>query len=79
MCFLSLEDETGLVNVVVTPDLYQKYRLALLYSALLEIEGTLENREGVRNLKAQGVRALELQAPPEGALRKGDCRSPISR
>lgn len=61
MCFVSLEDETGLLNIVITPDIYQKYRAVLFSSALLEIKGTLESREGVRNVKAQELRPLEPQ------------------
>jgi error-prone DNA polymerase len=58
MCFISLEDETGILNVIITPDLYQKYRLVLLHSPLLDIEGTLESRDGVRNVRAELVRPL---------------------
>jgi DNA-directed DNA polymerase III PolC len=60
MCFISLEDETGLMNIIITPDLYQKCRLTLLHSSLLEIEGCLEYREGVRNIKAHNVRPLNV-------------------
>ena len=59
MCFISLEDETGLLNIVITPDIYQKVRTVLFSSALLEVEGHLESREGVRNVKAHAVRGLE--------------------
>jgi DNA-directed DNA polymerase III PolC len=65
MCFVSLEDETGIFNVVCTPDIYMKYRLVLLHSVLIEVEGQLESREGVRNVKAQVIRTL---TPPATAL-----------
>jgi DNA polymerase-3 subunit alpha/error-prone DNA polymerase len=58
MCFVSLEDETGLINVVITPDLYQKVRMVLMTTPLLEVDGVMENREGVRNIKAQMIRPL---------------------
>jgi error-prone DNA polymerase len=58
MCFISLEDETGLMNIVITPDIYQKVRLVLTQSPLLEVVGKLENREGVRNIKAHDVRPM---------------------
>jgi DNA polymerase III alpha subunit len=60
MCFISLEDETGLLNIIITPDLYQKCRMTLLHSALIEVEGRLEYREGVRNIKAHNVRPLAV-------------------
>jgi DNA-directed DNA polymerase III PolC len=63
MCFVSLEDETGLINIVITPDIYQKHRLTLLHTPLLEVEGHLESRQGVRNVKATVIRALS--APPQ--------------
>jgi DNA polymerase-3 subunit alpha/error-prone DNA polymerase len=63
MCFISLEDETGLMNLIVTPDLYQKYRMILLHSPLLEAEGWLENRDGVRHIRLRDIRPLLLHGP----------------
>lgn len=60
MCFVSLEDETGLMNLVVTPDLYKKYRSTLLNSVLLDIEGRLEFRDGVRNIRARTIEPLNI-------------------
>ena len=53
--FLTLEDETGLVNVTVRPDLFDRRHAVLVGSNLLEIEGTLQNREGT------SVRAIEAR------------------
>ncbi|MBK8204017.1 MAG: hypothetical protein IPK68_17465 [Bdellovibrionales bacterium] len=50
--FLTLEDETGFFNIVLTPQVYQTYRLTLLKSPLLEVQGILEKCEGVINIKA---------------------------
>lgn len=50
--FLTLEDETGFFNIVLTPQVYQAYRLTLLKSPLLEVQGVLEKCEGVINIKA---------------------------
>ena len=58
MCFVSLEDETGIMNIVISPDVYQKHRLTLLSYPLLEIVGLLEKVDGVCNIKAQNLRAL---------------------
>ena len=58
MCFVSIEDETGLMNIVITPDIYQKCRLTLMQSSLLDVEGRLESRQGVRNVRAVVVRPL---------------------
>ena len=59
MCFVSLEDETGIMNLVITPDLYQKTRLTLLSYSLIDVEGRLENIEGVRNIRAFAIHPLK--------------------
>jgi len=67
MCFLTLEDETGTANAFVTPPLYQRWRLVLNTSALLEVEGPLERVDGVTHVRA--VRFRRLEAPsgmPDG-------------
>ncbi len=58
MCFVSLEDETGLFNIVMTPDVYQKCRLVLQQVSLIEVEGHLQSYSGVSNVKARVLRAL---------------------
>jgi error-prone DNA polymerase len=45
--FLTLEDETGLVNVIVRPDVYERYRRVIRQSTSLVIEGTLQKEYGV--------------------------------
>jgi error-prone DNA polymerase len=55
--FLTLEDETGLINVTVRPDLYTRQQVLLVSAGLLEIDGVLETREGI-SLRALEARAL---------------------
>jgi error-prone DNA polymerase len=50
--FLSMEDETGIANVIVTPDLYERQRLLVTRSKFLLIEGALQNQDGVIHVKA---------------------------
>jgi DNA-directed DNA polymerase III PolC len=59
MCFISMEDETGIMNIVITPDIYQNCRLVLQQTPLLDIEGYLESQNGVRNIRARVVRPLQ--------------------
>jgi error-prone DNA polymerase len=67
MCFLTLEDETGTANAVVTPPLYERARVVLNTSPLLEVEGRLERVDGVTHVRAERFRRLEARAPvPEG-------------
>jgi error-prone DNA polymerase len=56
--FLTLEDEEGLMNVVVEPDIYQKYRILIRLEPLLLVKGTLEKKEGLMNIKAKDLQVL---------------------
>jgi error-prone DNA polymerase len=60
--FLSLEDETGIANVIVTPDVFEQYRLTLVGAPFLFIEGTLQNVDGVVSVKASSIEALAAWA-----------------
>jgi error-prone DNA polymerase len=64
--FISLEDETGTVNAVVYPDVYEKNRLVIAEERFLEIEGAVQTADGVTHLRAWKVRAL--RAPLPGVL-----------
>ncbi len=58
--FLSLEDETGVSNAIITPDLFQKNRLLLATEQFLLIEGILQNQDGVISVKAARVSPLDI-------------------
>ncbi len=58
--FLTLEDEGGMVNIVVEPQLFDTQRHAIVNNAALEIEGELERQQDVLNVKAKHIRALPL-------------------
>jgi error-prone DNA polymerase len=53
--FLSLEDETGIANVIVTPGLFARQRLALVTAPLLLVEGILQSQDGVVSIRADRV------------------------
>jgi error-prone DNA polymerase len=59
-CFLTLEDETGIGNAVVTPDLFQRHRAVIHTAALLLVEGPLQVVEGVIHLRARRFTPLAL-------------------
>ena len=52
--FFNLEDETGLLNVVVLPEIWNEHRKVARRNPGLIIRGTLEYRYGVTNLVARG-------------------------
>jgi error-prone DNA polymerase len=56
--FLSLEDETGVANAIVTPDLFHQNRLLLTSERFLAIEGILQNQDNVISVKAERVLPL---------------------
>ncbi len=56
--FLSLEDESGIANVIITPDLFQKNRLLLVSERFLLVEGVLQNVDRVVSVKADKVTPL---------------------
>jgi error-prone DNA polymerase len=56
--FLSMEDETGIANVIVTPDLYERDRIVVTRSKFLLVEGPLQNQDGVIHVKATRLSAL---------------------
>ena len=58
--FLSLEDETGIANVIVHPDLYEKHRLVINREKFLRVEGTLQNQDNVISIKAQSVHPVNF-------------------
>jgi error-prone DNA polymerase len=61
--FISIEDETGICNVVVTPDLFEANRLTLVNEPYLLIEGPLQNVDEVIHVLAKKVDRLEAASP----------------
>jgi error-prone DNA polymerase len=60
--FLSMEDESGISNIIITPDLYDRERVLILQGKFLLIEGRLQNQDGVVHVKAARVASLTISA-----------------
>jgi len=58
--FLSLEDETGIANVIVHPDLFEKQRVLVTQGKFLLVEGTLQNQDLVVHVKATHLAPLAV-------------------
>jgi error-prone DNA polymerase len=58
--FLSNEDETGISNTIIHPNLYEQNRVAVTRGKFLMVEGVLQNQDGVISVKASAVRVLQL-------------------
>jgi error-prone DNA polymerase len=60
--FLSLEDESGVANAIVTPDMFDQYRFALLQEPFLLVEGMLQNLDRVISVKAARIEGLAAKS-----------------
>jgi error-prone DNA polymerase len=65
--FLSMEDETGILNVVVTPKRFERQALLISNSPLLLVRGTLQVEHGVVNLRGETFHALKADAGEDWA------------
>jgi error-prone DNA polymerase len=61
--FISMEDETGIANIIVSPNLYERNRLVLKRRKFLIVGGSLQNKDSVLHVKA-----VQLVALGDGAL-----------
>jgi error-prone DNA polymerase len=57
--FLTLEDETGISNVIVRPDVYDEQRVPIVEASFVIVEGLLQQEDGVTAVRAERVQALE--------------------
>src|SRR5207248_5556806 len=62
--FISLEDETGVSNAIVDPDLFERFRLVITEEAFLLIEGEVQNSDNVVLIKAREIRLLAHEQLP---------------
>jgi len=58
--FLSIEDETGIANAIITPAVYEQCKQVVVYEKFVLIEGELQNQENVISVKARTIRPLEI-------------------
>ena len=65
--FLSLEDETGIANIIVRPQLFERYRLELVNYPFLLIEGALQHQDNVISVKARHVEPLNIKIESAGS------------
>jgi error-prone DNA polymerase len=69
--FISLEDETGVSNAIVDPDLFERVRLVITEEAFLLIEGQVQNSDGVVLIKARDIQPL-VHLPAMQAMQAGE-------
>jgi error-prone DNA polymerase len=62
--FISLEDESGVANVIVRPDLFEASRLVITQNPALVIDGAVQAQDGVIHVKAERISALRTEDLP---------------
>ena len=60
--FLSMEDETGIANIIVTPQMYEQNQVTVTRARFLLVEGPLQNQDNVIHVKAARLTALSDNA-----------------
>ncbi|HEX2343896.1 MAG TPA: OB-fold nucleic acid binding domain-containing protein, partial [Vicinamibacterales bacterium] len=60
--FLTLEDETGVANVIVRPDLFDRTRLVVVRQPFLLVEGILQHQDGVLSVRAERLQGIDVGA-----------------
>ena len=63
--FLTMEDETGLSNVIITPDTYATFKRVVVDEPYLLVEGTLQNQDGAVSVKAERIESLKAETPEQ--------------
>jgi error-prone DNA polymerase len=58
--FLSIEDETGIANAIITPPTFEKYHVIVVHQPFLIVEGQLQNQENVVSVKVEKVFPLSI-------------------
>jgi error-prone DNA polymerase len=66
--FLAIEDEKGLVNVVLKPQVYQKYRYVARVEPLIVVEGVLQKKNGTVNIVAERLTPLREERKRQAAM-----------
>jgi error-prone DNA polymerase len=63
--FLSMEDETGIMNAIVTPATFDRFKFEVLTEPYLLIDGVVQNQDGVINVKVGRVAGMRQGAAAE--------------
>jgi error-prone DNA polymerase len=58
--FLSIEDETGIANAIVTPPIFEEYHVIVVHQPFLIVEGEVQNQDNVISVKAEKIRPLNV-------------------
>ncbi|HZA02497.1 MAG TPA: OB-fold nucleic acid binding domain-containing protein [Hyphomicrobiaceae bacterium] len=57
--FLTLEDETGISNIIIRPDLFDRERTVVIRQPFLIVDGVLQHQDGVLSVRAEKVEGID--------------------
>jgi error-prone DNA polymerase len=57
--FLTLEDETGISNIIIRPDLFDRERMVVVRQPFLIVDGVLQHQDGVLSVRAERVETID--------------------
>jgi error-prone DNA polymerase len=60
--FLTMEDETGMMQTIIRPDLFQQHRAFIVSTPVLMVEGTLQKQDGTISVRARRFEAVHADA-----------------
>jgi error-prone DNA polymerase len=69
--FLTMEDETGISNAIVMPDVFERYKMCILGNTFLIVEGVIQNVDSVIHVRATRLQPMNVltAAPPSHDFR----------
>jgi error-prone DNA polymerase len=67
LIFLTLEDEHGNANVIVMPNVFEKYRQTVLGPTFVRVSGTVQSQDGIVHLKAEHIEPLVVSGAEIGS------------
>jgi error-prone DNA polymerase len=62
-----MEDETGIANAIVTPQVFADHKRVIVDHPYLIVEGVLQNQDGSIAVKVEKVEALQYTGPEVGS------------
>jgi error-prone DNA polymerase len=71
-CFLTLEDETGIANVIVRPDVFDAQRTLIVHEPFVMVDGLLQQQDGVTSVRAERVTSLRPSVAAQDAEGTGE-------
>jgi error-prone DNA polymerase len=60
--FLTMEDETGMMQTIIRPDLFRQHRAFIVSTPVLMVEGTLQKQDGTISVRARRFEAVNAEA-----------------